>query len=353
MVREGLFHYVLCAAGCLEEGDLGGGLLVEERVGEHFHDTKLSHGSLHVDELLAAIIDAYLGAGRHVVIDAVLHLGTLFGSFFRGNGRGDGLQDLDGGCHGFASQVVGIQHAELLREAEQDVAVAFLLRVVEEGEDLCVGLCGAAEERLQDCGLLVELVEHELELCAILGRVVGLATDEGVLAVAYVVDFLCAEFRHLRGAAGSQYLLRHVATWILGCRSLFGLGQVGQEGLLCIAIDAQQDTVAAKSDKRCHGFALYFDAVCFVLVWLAERFQRDALEVPPDALLRGNVLQAQVAVGVLVEVAGTGGCLLCNDCDAESSTWQVVGNAFECAAWHKGFNLRLCGCTYCYKKGNE
>ena len=52
-----LFHYVLCAASSLEEGDLCAGLLVEEGVGEYLHNAELGHRCLHVDVLLAAIGD--------------------------------------------------------------------------------------------------------------------------------------------------------------------------------------------------------------------------------------------------------------------------------------------------------
>lgn len=336
-----LFHYVFCAACRLEEGDLGGSFLVEERVGEYFDDAELCHRRFHACELLTAILDAQPCASRNVVIDAVLHLGAFLGCFLRGNGRWDGFQHLEGHGDGFACQVVGIHHAELLREAEEHVAVGLLLWVVEEGEDFCVGLLGSAEERLEDRGLFVKLIEHEFQLCSVLGCVVCFASDEGVLAVADVVDFLCTEFCHLGCAAGGEDFLCHVGTRILGRRSFLWLGQFGQEVFLGIGVDAEKQSVAAEPDEGCNGLAFELDAVGLGLVWFPVGFQRDALQVPSHALLRRHSGHAQVAVGILVEVAGSRGCLFSYDGNAESGAGQVVADALERAARYERFHLSL------------
>ena len=189
--------------------------------------------------------------------------------------------------------------------------------------------------------MFVKLFEHELELFAVLGRVVCFASDEGVLAVADVVYLLCTELGHLCCAASGKYFLCHVRAWILRCGSSGRLRQVGEEGLIGIAVDAQQDAIAAKANEWSNGLALELDAVGLGWVGLAEGLKRDTLQAPLDTLLRWNVLQAQIAVGILVEVTWPGGCLLAGDCHAECCAWQVIGDTFEGASWYEGLNFRL------------
>ena len=152
---------------------------------------------------------------------------------------------------------------------------------------------------------------------------------------------MCTELSHLSCASGGKHLLGHVGAWVLGRFPFLGLWQVREEAFVSIAVDAQQDTVAAKSDEWCHGLALYLDAIGFCGVWFAVGFQCDALEVPLYAFFCWDILEAHVSVSVFVEVAGSGRSLLADDGDAEGCAWQVVGDALERAARHEGFHLGL------------
>ena len=137
--------------------------------------------------------------------------------------------------------------------------------------------------------------------------------------------------------------------WILWSWSFLWLWKVGQERLVGIAIDAQQEPVATEADKRSYSLALELDAESFVLVRLTIRLKRDALQVPLYAFLCRNVLQTQIAVGIFVEIARLGGCLFCNDGNAESCSRQIIGDAFEGAARNERFNFCLCRQTDCCK----
>ena len=202
-------------------------------------------------------------------------------------------------------------------------------------------MCGACKERGECLVLLSQLAEHELQLCTVLGSIIGLATHQGVSALAYIIDFLRTEFRHLGHAASRQYLLRHIGTGISGCRVLGCLWQSGQSALVGIGIDAEQKSVAAQAHQGSHCLAAELDAVGLGLVGYTIGFQRDALYLPAHTLGGGNAVEVQVTLGVLVEVTGLGHCLVCLYGHPESSAWEEVGYSLQCAARHKGCHLRL------------
>lgn len=81
---------------------------------------------------------------------------------------------------GVACQVILPQNTQLVGEAEQNVACCLLRGVVGHGEHLVGGVCGARKERGECLVLLSQLAEHELQLCTVLGSIVGLATHQGV-----------------------------------------------------------------------------------------------------------------------------------------------------------------------------
>ena len=63
-----LLHNILGTASALEEGDLGGCLLVEEGVRENLYDSKLTHGELCGEEVLLVVEDANLCTRGNIII---------------------------------------------------------------------------------------------------------------------------------------------------------------------------------------------------------------------------------------------------------------------------------------------
>ena len=130
-------------------------------------------------------------------------------------------------------------------------------------------LC-SLEHRFQGGSLLVQLVQHQLQLGTILGGVVCLALDKGVAAISKVVDFFGTKLCHLGYTAGSQHFLCHVGAWVFQLSSGDGVRQFGQHLLYGFCVDAKQKSIATQSYQRSHCLTLYLYAIGLVLIGHAK-----------------------------------------------------------------------------------
>ena len=131
----------------------------------------------------------------------------------------------------------------MLGEAEEQLALNVLVRAdVEDVLDGVADSC-AVEHAGEGAVLHLQLVKHQFHLRAVVRHEVGLPLDEQVAVVAYVVNLLSGQLRHLGKASRSQYLLVHelvrIGLWLLG-RTL----EQGKAGLRCrLSVDGQQRAV--------------------------------------------------------------------------------------------------------------
>ena len=114
---------------------------------------------------------------------------------------------------------------------------------------LCRVLLSDADEKTgHRLILLVELVEHQPQLFAVLGHVVCLSTHQKVTALTDLIDILCDQLGHLSRAACSECFLVHILAgiyfsgeWRVGRGERFALR-------LRVGIDAEEDAIVGESD---------------------------------------------------------------------------------------------------------
>ena len=102
-------HYVFDCPGALEEGDLGGGLLVKQGVGQDFCASELCHWDGERGVFLLG--GEYVDVGQHgyVVVDSLLHLLFLGIGSLVVYGLGECLGAFDAHVYGLSGEVVGCE----------------------------------------------------------------------------------------------------------------------------------------------------------------------------------------------------------------------------------------------------
>ena len=205
-------------------------------------------------------------------------------------------------------------------------------------------LNGTAEKRFQHTGLAVELFQHQLELCTVLGRIVSLTTDKGVATFTDVIDFLCTQFGLLGRAASRQDFLCHEFFGIGQGLGRSALGRFGQQSLLCIRIDTQKQPIAAQAHQGCHGLALQLDGVGLGTVGHTVGFQFHFLQFPFHLLALRHLVEPEITVGILVELARTGDGLLRRYSHTQGGGRKIVAHPLHSGTRYKRFHLCLRHC---------
>ena len=185
------------------EDDFDGGFLVfkndggESLVGAELHDLHLA-----AIELFVAHFDPRVGLAGHIIDDAFHGLFLLLGLFgVEGGSAVDGVEaEVDGG----AAEVVGVEEAELLGEAEEDFAIEVVVGHDAGFMEGGLAMLFADEEGGQGLLLVGELLEDDLHGLAVGGHVVGLAGEDVHACFAQLVDLSGGHFGLIRPSAAPR-----------------------------------------------------------------------------------------------------------------------------------------------------
>ena len=136
---------------------------------------ELSHRDITFGELLAGREEGYMRLAGDAVGNALLGLLACVGGHLV---EAVVLGDRDTQVVGSACQVVLLDEAQLTREPEDEFTTHIVRGDKRKRPHLVALGSGAHKERQQRLFLCGEVVEHELELLAVVGHVVCFATDE-------------------------------------------------------------------------------------------------------------------------------------------------------------------------------
>ncbi len=299
-----LFEELDGASGGDEEGGTGALLVGELALGEHLDMAKLGHRDVTFSKDGLGVVEGDAGLTGDAISNALLeflasvdiHLGH---TIVLKNGNAD--------VEGSTSIVVVSNEAEFSRKTENK----FTLHLV--GGDAVksahyVSLSGRADEEGEQ-GLFLggEMVEHKLQLCAIIGHIVGFASDEVGTTLTNAENLFGNQFSLFRLAAGLEQVARHHVSGLeLQGSSLLGLRRHlnRRSGLFRLLIDGPKAAVVGEIEGGKGGLVAEIDMICAGTVGLSDSTELNLGDFPGNLVLLGHILQAEILLGIHSELSG-------------------------------------------------
>ena len=172
------------------------------------------------------------------------------------------------------------------------------------------------------------MVEHKLQLCAIIGHIVGFASDEVRTTLTNAEDLFGNQFSLLCLAAGLEQIAgHHVGGFELQRSGLLGLRRHlnRRSGLFRLLIDGPKAAVVGeiKGGKGCLVTEINMIGTCSV--GLGSTTELYLGDFPGDLVLLGHVLQAEILLGIHSKLSSHDLGAVGRDLDLNLGSGQAIG----------------------------
>ena len=313
------------ASGGDEEGGTGALLVGELALGEHLDMAKLGHRDVSFSKDRLGVVEGDAGLTRDAIGYTLLeflagvdiHLGH---TIVLKNGNAD--------VEGSTSIVVVSNEAEFSRKTEDEFTFHLVGGNIVEGAHY-VSLSGRADEKGEQ-GLFLggEMVEHKLQLCAIIGHIVGFASDEVGTTLTNAEDLFGNQFCLFCLAAGLEQVARHhVGGFELQGSRLLGLRRHlnRRSGLFRLLIDGPEAAVVGEIEGGKGGLVAEIDMISASTVSLGDTTELNLGDFPGDLVLLGHILQAEIFLGIHSELSSHDLGAVGRDLDLNLGDGQAIG----------------------------
>ena len=327
LLGVGLFEKLDGAGGGDEEGGTGALLIGELALGEHLDMAELGHGDVALGEDRLGVVEGDAGLAGDAIGDALLEFLACIGIHL---GQAVVFEDGDADIEGRTCIVVVSDEAEFAGETEDEFTFHLVGGDVVEGA-YHVGLGGGAYEEGEQ-GLLLggKMVEHELQLCTIVGHIVGFATDEVGTTLTNAEDLVGNQLGLLCLAAG----LEEIAGHHIGGLELQGSGLLGLRwcrnrrsrwfGLL---VDGPEAAVVGEIEGGKGDLVAEIDVIGAGAVGLGGTTELYLGDFPVDLVFLSHVLEAEILLGIHGELSGHDLGAVGRDLDLDFGGGQAIGEA--------------------------
>ena len=172
------------------------------------------------------------------------------------------------------------------------------------------------------------MVEHKLQLCAIIGHIICFATDEVRTTLTNAEDLFCNQFGLLCLAAGLEQVARHhVGGFELQISGLLGLRRHlnRRSGLFRLLIDGPKAAVIGEIKGGKGGLVAEIDMISAGTVGLGDTTELYLGNFPGDLVLLCHVLQTEILLGIHSELSGHDLGAVGRDLDLNLGSGQAIG----------------------------